>query len=168
MTNELTVIWHKVGQNIAQDMLKYWSLAVPMAQNKSRNICHYHEKSQDIDQPVLYLSHFLSEQDASLWQLGSSCQLKLNLCLQESKQEKATLEKSAPSRDDTGEEERQRASEERHYMMVDMGRMGEERQDLMDKIKELQEEVTRLSLVSWVWTAPRVKVMIGWCMVSLL
>ena len=41
-------------------------------------------------------------------------------------------------------------SDERHHMMVDMGRMGEERQDLMDKIKELQADVTRLSLVSCV------------------
>ncbi|XP_076443264.1 uncharacterized protein LOC143281879 [Babylonia areolata] len=69
----------------------------------------------------------------------------------EEKEEKTAAEKAAPAREGVREEEQQRASEERHQMREDMGRMGEERQDLMDKVKDLQSEVARLSLESGEW-----------------
>ncbi|KAL8610796.1 hypothetical protein ACOMHN_016779 [Nucella lapillus] len=66
----------------------------------------------------------------------------------EEKEEKASEEKAAPGlRADVGE----RATEERRQLREDMGRMGEERQDLMDRIKDLQDDVTRLSLESGEW-----------------
>jgi hypothetical protein len=68
--------------------------------------------------------------------------------LQEIRKEKASVEKAAPVKDGVSEEDQSRLSNERHQMAEDRERMGEERHDLMDKIKQLEAEVTRLAKVN--------------------
>ncbi|KAK7116259.1 hypothetical protein V1264_001974 [Littorina saxatilis] len=70
---------------------------------------------------------------------------------EEAKQENATMERSAPTTDKPSDEEQRQMSGERQRMSEDMGRMGEERQDLVDKIKDLQAEITRISVESGEW-----------------